>query len=93
MVIVHLIALLIMQHNPPNFVVVVHPDATSTDAILGALRATRTVALQSMTYAEWLSNDDNVDNNVLYFRDDGELLYVNNAPEIAHIREELAAFA
>ena len=81
-----------MQHNPPNFVVVVHPASTSSDTILGALNATRTVALQSMTYSEWLSNNDNIENNVLYLREDGELLYVNNAPEIAHIREELASF-
>ena len=82
-----------MQHNLPNFVVVIHPASACPDAILYALRITRTVALSSMTYSEWLSCDDVLENNVLYIRENGELLYVNDAPEIAHIREEVASLS
>ena len=82
-----------MQHNLPNFVVVIHPASACPDAVLYALRVTRTCALQSMTYSEWLSSDETIENNVLFLRENGELLYIKDASELAHIREELASFS
>ena len=82
-----------MQHNLPNFVVVIHPASACSDAILYALRVTKTCALQSMTYSEWLSSDKTIENNVLYLRENGELLHIKDASELAHIREEIAALS
>ena len=82
-----------MQHTLPNFVVVIHPASACSDAILFALRITKTVALSSMTYSEWLSSNDAIENNVLFIRENGELVYVKNAPEIAQIREEVASLS
>jgi len=78
-----------MQHYLPNFVVVVHPAMASSDAILFALQATRTVAVNSMTYSEWLACDTILENNLLYLRENGELLYPKSAAEVDDIRKEV----
>ena len=82
-----------MHHQLPTFVVVIHPPRVSSDTILYALQKTRTVAVNSMTYSEWLTSDTILENNLLYLRENGELLYPKSAAEIADIRKEVEALS
>ena len=80
-----------MSQYLPDFVVVVHPASAYPDTILLALRVNKAVALNVLTYAAWLKTDPAPDHNVLYIRENGEMFYAKNAPEIALIRAEIAS--
>ena len=78
-----------MAHYFPDFVVVIHPGDAYPDAILNALRVNKAIALDVMTYIEWLSREPAVEHNLLCILENGELLYAQNAAEKAAIRSKI----
>jgi len=82
-----------MAHYFPDFVVVIHPASTYPDAVVTALKINKATALNVLTYAEWLSHEPVTEHNLLYIRENGEMLYAKNEAEKLQIRREVESLS
>jgi hypothetical protein len=78
-----------MAYAFPDFVVVVHADQSNYKAIVDILNKNRAVALNMLTYAEWLEDAYMLKYNLLFVRSDGTWLYAKEAIAKGRIKKEI----
>ena len=78
-----------MAYAFPDFVIVVCADRSCAELIVDILNKETAVALNILTYEEWLEDAYMLKYNLLYMRKDGTWVYAKDAIEKGKIKEEI----